>query len=195
MDLASARAYAMEMRPEIQEAQLKIQQAEYDRRIKKSAYIPDVSLAFNYQTAQNIYFMPKHTASIGVFMTWEPFDWGRKKWELSEKDKSLDQARLGLRESQNQVLMEVNAKYRQLQQARSLLNIGQLARETARENLRVLSNRYSLQAALLKDVLQAQNSLAESHHQYQQALLSFWTARADFQKAIGEDNGQSVFNR
>ena len=186
-DLSSARSYAMEMRPEVQEAQLKIQQAEYDRRIKKSAYIPDVSLNFNYQSAQNIYFMPKHNASIGLAVVWEPFDWGRKRWELSEKDKSLDQARNGLHETQNQVLMEVNGKYRQLQQARSLLTIGQLAQETARENVRILSNRYSMQAALLKDVLQAQTSLTESHHQYRQALLAFWMARADFQKAIGED--------
>ena len=63
--------------------------------------------------------------------------------------------------------------------------IGRLAEETATEQVRVASNRYTMQAALLKDVLNAQNSLAEANHQYQQALLSFWAARADFDKAIG----------
>jgi outer membrane protein TolC len=33
--------------------------------------------------------------------------------------------------------------------------------------------------------LQAQSSLAEADRQYKQALLSFWTAKADFEKAIG----------
>jgi outer membrane protein TolC len=40
---------------------------------------------------------------------------------------------------------------------------------------------------LLSDVLQSQASLSELNHQYQQALLSFWTAKAEFEKALGED--------
>jgi outer membrane protein TolC len=39
----------------------------------------------------------------------------------------------------------------------------------------------------LKDVLQAQTSLANADYDYQKALLSFWTAKADFEKAIGEE--------
>jgi outer membrane protein TolC len=35
-------------------------------------------------------------------------------------------------------------------------------------------------------VLQTQAGLAEAQDRYQQALLAFWTARADFEKAIGE---------
>jgi hypothetical protein len=29
--------------------------------------------------------------------------------------------------------------------------------------------------------------LADANNQYQQALLSFWTAKAELEKAIGED--------
>ena len=42
-------------------------------------------------------------------------------------------------------------------------------------------------AVILKDVLQAQMSLADANDEYQKALLSFWTAKADFEKALGED--------
>src|SRR5256712_3754673 len=41
-DLESARNRALAQRPEIREAELKVRQAEVDRRIKKSEYIPDV---------------------------------------------------------------------------------------------------------------------------------------------------------
>ena len=67
------------------------------------------------------------------------------------------------------------------------VRIAQLARETAQESLRVTTNKYQLQAALLSDVLQKQTSLADTVQQYQQAILSFWMAKADFEKAIGED--------
>ena len=47
--------------------------------------------------------------------------------------------------------------------------------------------KYRLDAVLLKDVLQAQTSLADADYEFQKALLTFWSAKADFEKALGED--------
>jgi outer membrane protein len=187
VDLASARAKAMSQRPELKEAQLKIKSAEYDRRIKKSEYLPDVSLSFNYVSNININFAPRQMSSAGLVASWEPFDWGRKKRELKEKSRVIDQAQLAQREMESSILVDVNAKFRKLEQSRQQLVIGRLAQETAREQVRVASNRYTAQAALLKDVLQVQTSLADANAQYQQALLALWAARADFEKAIGDE--------
>ncbi|HMV85816.1 MAG TPA: TolC family protein, partial [Blastocatellia bacterium] len=107
------------------------------------------------------------------------------KRELAEKSRTIEQAEQAERETESAVIVEVNSQFRKLQQAQRLLAIGRLAEETAREQLRVASNRYTAQAALLKDVLHAQTALADANHQYNQALLAFWTARADFEKAIG----------
>jgi outer membrane protein TolC len=187
VDLAAARARAMEQRPEIKEARLKVKSAEYDRKIKKSEYLPDISLSFNYVSSVNINFVPRQMSSVGLMASWEPFDWGRKKRELKEKNRAIEQSEYNLRETENAVLIEVNAKFRKLEQTRQLLAIGRLAEETAREQSRVMSNRYTAKAAMLKDVLHAQTSLSEANHQYQQALLALWAARADFEKAIGGD--------
>jgi outer membrane protein len=48
-------------------------------------------------------------------------------------------------------------------------------------------DKYTQQAALLRDVLQAQADLADANATYQSGLLSLWTARADFEKALGEE--------
>jgi outer membrane protein len=90
-------------------------------------------------------------------------------------------------ETENRILTEVNGRFRGLQQTRQLLRVAELAQETARENLRVAENRFRVEKALLSDVLQAQASVAEADNQYQQALLAFWTAKADYEKALGED--------
>jgi outer membrane protein TolC len=184
-DLTEARAKAIEQRPELREARLKIKSAEYDRRIKKSEYIPDVSLSFNYVSATNVNFVPRQMSSLGVTLSWEPFDWGRRKREIAEKNSIIEQAQHAERETESAVLIEVNTKFRKLQQARQQLVIGRMTEETAREQLRVVSNRYTAQAALLKDVLQAQTTLADANYQYQQALLAVWSARAEFEKAVG----------
>jgi outer membrane protein TolC len=186
-DLAAAREHALQQRPEIKEAQLKVKHAEYDRKIKKSEFIPDIGLAFNYVSPLNTNFVPKNVASVGLTLSWEPFDWGRKKREVSEKARSIEQAELALREAENSVRMEVSLNFRKLQQARQMLVINRLSQESSAEKLRVMGNRYKLQAALFNDVLNAQNALAEADNQYLQSLLAFWAARADFEKSIGGD--------
>jgi outer membrane protein TolC len=48
-------------------------------------------------------------------------------------------------------------------------------------------NRYDEQAALLTDLVQQQAAVSQAEAQYQQALSGFWSARAEFNKAIGAD--------
>ncbi len=186
VDLNSARARALQQRPELQEAKLKLKQAQFDERMKKSEAIPDVSLIFGFIGAWNVDVLPQNTAAIGVQMNWEPFDWGRKKRELAEKKRTLEQVNNALLEVESQILLEVNLRFRKLEEARALLRVTQLQQETVREKLRVATNKFSQDAVLLRDVLQAQTAVAEANNQYQQALLAFWTARADFEKALGE---------
>lgn len=187
-DLSIARTRALDQRPELRESRLKVKQAEVDRRIKKSEYIPDVSVGFTYMSFRNFdEAIPKNSASLSVAVKWEVFDWGRKKNQLAEKDKTIEQTKNGLREAESLVLIEVGDKFRKLQQTRQALVVAQLKQETERENMRVSVNKYKLQAALLSDALQTQATLADANYQYQQALLAFWTAKAEYEKAMGAD--------
>src|SRR5258705_2524782 len=187
-DLAAARKLAVERRPELQQARLAIEQATLDRRIKKSEYIPDVSAGFVYLTPRNYApVIPKNFANVVVLVSWEFFDWGRRKHQLAEKDKVVEQAKDELKETEDQVLIDVGDKLRKLKQRGQALRVARVAESSAKENLRVTTGRYKFQAVMLSDVLQSQASLAEANHEYQSALLAFWTAKAEFEKALGED--------
>lgn len=188
MDLTAARRLALENRPEIRAGQLRIKQAELDRRVKKAEYLPDVSLTMNYLSVRNFdTFVPRNFAGVGIQLNWEVFDWGRKRHQLAEKTKTIEQANNGLREAENSVRIEVGEKFRELQQTRQAVRIAQLTQETVRENMRVSTHKYQAGAALLSDVLQTEAALANADYQYQQALLAFWTARAEYEKAIGAE--------
>jgi outer membrane protein TolC len=187
-DLAAARQRALTQRPELATARLKVNSAKLDRRIKKSERIPDVSLAANYYSPFGFNsVLPKNIASVGVQVEWEVFDWGRRKRELSEKTRAVEQADNSLLEAESQVLMEVNSQFRKMQESCQLLRIARMSQDTARANVKVVAHKYYVQAVLLKDVLQAQTVLADANSDYQKALLSFWMAKADFEKAMGED--------
>ena len=186
-DLQAAVGRALDRRPDLKQARLQVDQADADRRLKKAEYIPELSLAFTYLTFTNVQLLPRNVAQVGLQLKWQPFDVGRGK-ELAEKTLQLEQARIGVRGAEYQVRIDVANRFRKLQEARLLVEANRLARESAQEKLRVATEKYKVEAALLKDTLQAQASLSEANAQYDQALLSFWTARADLDRALGEDH-------
>jgi outer membrane protein len=187
-DLTAARKAALENRPELEQARLTVQQATLARRIKKSEYIPDVSAGFTYLTPRNFpSTVPREFANIGVVVSWEFFDWGRKKHELAKIDHRIEQAKNGLKETEDQVLVDVGDRLRKLQLTGQALRVARLAEDAAKENLRVSTGQYRFQAVLLSEVLKSQASLAEATNEYQKALSTFWIAKAEFEKALGEN--------
>ena len=187
LTLVSARQEALANRPECRQAHLKEKQAEYDRRLAKAEYIPDLSLSLRYQGLYNVQVLPQNVATAGFLLTWEPFDWRRRHNKIVEKTKTVEQARNGIQETESKVAVEVGAKYRKWYDASLLLKASGTAHEAAAEQLRVTSNKYKQQAALLRDLLQAQAQSSETNFQYQQALSSYWSAFAELRKAMGEE--------
>ena len=49
------------------------------------------------------------------------------------------------------------------------------------------TNKFKEQAALIRDLLQAQARSTEAEFQYQQALSSYWTALADLRRTMGDE--------
>ena len=187
LTLQDARTRAEKGRPEIRQAQLKQKQAEYDRRIAKAEYIPDLSAYVGYLGMNNVSFVPGNVGVAGFLLTWEPFDWGRRRNAVSEKTKTLEQARNGAAETESQIAVEVGMKYRKWHEEALLLKAARTQQDTNTERLRVVSNKYKEQAALIKDLLEAQAQKSEADYQYQQALSSYWGALADLRRAMGEE--------
>jgi len=187
LTLESARQEALAKRPESRQAHLKEKQAEYDRRLAKAEYIPDLSLEVRYQGINNVQVLPQNVATAGFYLSWDPFDWGRRHNKVVEASKTIEQARNGIQETESQIVVEVGAKYRKWQEASLLLKASRTSHEAAVEQLRETGNKYKEQAALLRDLLQAQTQSSETNSQYQQALSSYWSAFAELRKAMGEE--------
>jgi len=187
LSLEEARRQASESRPEIRQAHLKEKQADYDRRIAKAEYIPDFGIAVSYMGIQNVQVLPANVGVAGFALTWEPFDWGRRHNRVREKSNTLAQAHNGAQETESQIGVEVGQKYRKWKETALLLKATRTGHEAAAEEFRVTSNKYKEQAALIKDLLQAQARSSETAFQYQQALTSYWSSLADLRRAMGEE--------
>ena len=185
--LESARQRALDNRPEIRQAQLKERQAECDRRLARAEYIPDLSFSVRYLGFNNFEVLPRNVETAGLYLTWEPFDWGRRRHKVAEKSQAVEQARNGAQQTQSQVALEVGMKYRRWNEAALLVPATRTEYEAAKEQLRVIADRYREEAALLKDLLQSQSRTTAAEFQYQQALSTYWGAMADLRRAMGEE--------
>ena len=123
----------MANRPEVRQAHLKEKQAEYDRRLAKAEYIPDLSLELRYQGINNVQVLPQNVSTAGFLLTWEPFDWGRRHNKVVEAKKTIEQARNGIQETESKIAVEVGAKYRKWHEASLLLKASGTAHEAAAE--------------------------------------------------------------
>ena len=155
-----AQGRALEQRPELKEAEFTVKQAELDRRMAKADFIPEVGVAFNYASNFNVDVLPRNMTSLGFQLKWEPWDWGRRKDVVNEKKATELQAQTKLTESRSQVLMEVNTRFRKLQESRVLIAVAQSERDAAQQKLEEVTNKFGQQAVLLSDVLRQQAAAA-----------------------------------
>lgn len=187
IDLKLARQTALAQRPEVKEAEIDTHRAEVDRKLAKSQYIPDVGAAFHYLSPFNTQLLPQNIASAGFEMRWEPFEWGRRRDDVKQKDVVVEQTKYQLSEARSQVMLDVDSSFRKLAESRSLLVVAEAARAAANEKLREVNDKFRQSAVLMRDVLEQEAAVATANNDYEESLLAFWSAKASFEKALGEE--------
>ena len=188
IDPKEAMQSALAQRPEVRQASLRVRQADLDVRVKRSEYIPDVSLALTYGSALNFQnALPRNVLSAGVALDWEVFDWGRKKQEMSAKRHTASQARLAEEALDRRIRVEVAQAIRQFGEAAQRVKVSTLSQLAARQGLREQQSSFAREAVLLKDVLQSQTTLAAADDEQRRALASYWSARAELKRVKGEE--------
>ncbi len=186
-NLKTAQDTALAKNPTVKEAEIKIDQAENVRRLAKSEYMPDLGASFHYLSPFGVNFVPTNVMAVGLELNWEPFDWGRRRDTVNEKTVQVEQSKLNLTQTKANVLVDVNKQFRALQEARVAVDVASAQQDAARMKLQEVTDKYGQKTALLRDVLQQQAAVEKANSDYNEAIATFWTAKANFDKAIGED--------
>lgn len=182
----SVRMQARESRPELQAAQLRIRQSEAAVKGKRYEFIPDVSLSFTHFGFLNTgNLAPSNYAVAGLALDWEPWDWGRKKSELRGLRYQADRVRLELEERRQDVAREALRAWREWRQSEVNLNAAESAVTARAEMVSVMKRRYTEQAALLRQLLEAQADYETAQEQRVRTLAARGSAWANLQFAMG----------
>lgn len=186
VDVDSATATALRQRPDILGAKMHIKGAELAYDLQKAEYIPDVDLMLRYSQLYGHEFIPDKEAYVGLHAKWEIYDWGRKRQQLSSKNAQVMMAANHARQVEDKARIAVNKSVLSINEAAGYVEVARLSQAAARDKLRVLTNQYRQQSALLKDVLDAESELARANSEYNRAVLGVWQAQAEFSRAMGE---------
>lgn len=186
-DLAQLQAKAREQRPELQLAALETKKADLDARIKNAERIPDLSLTYTSFTTGNLgSALPSRLGFAGFQLTWDGFDWGRKRMELKEKQLAKRQAELEQVDLAARIQTEVGHRHRRVAEAQAEVRAAVLVRQAADDQLRVATDRYRQKEVLLSDVLKAQAAVTDAETRAATAQLSLATAQAELKRALGD---------
>ena len=110
--------------------------------------------------------LPQNVALVGVELNWEPWDWGQKRQEAAEREKAMQQAKTTAAELRSRIILDVNTRFRRLEETKMQLRVTNLGLDAARERLQVTTTRYAEGSVLLADVLQSQAAVAAAHDRY-----------------------------
>jgi multidrug efflux pump subunit AcrB/outer membrane protein TolC len=185
LSLAEYTTIGTKENPEIQAAMEGVEKAQQGVRIARADYIPDVG-AFALYTFQNgAPFLVHNNATVGLRMTWNVFDWGKRSAVIGEKEAELVQAEVNVRKLKQRVAVEVEKSYRNVELAREMMTTARAALTQAQETSRVDGDRYFVGVSLLSEDWKAKAGEASARANLLRADLNYLLAKSALDVATG----------
>lgn len=180
---------ALEKRPEIKTASLKVEQAKEGVKIAKSGFFPTVSLSGGYsRVSDDALLMGDYRGerwTVQGVATITLGDWGKTAYKVGESKVKVAQAEDAKVQLVEGIILEVKSSYQNMLVAEKNIRVAEKAIEQAEENLRMNEERYKHQVATATDVLDAVTLLAQARFNYYGALSDFNIAKARLERAMG----------
>jgi outer membrane protein TolC len=133
---------ALAQNPELQAARETVAKARAGLRAASYAYIPDIGAFARHTYQSGVPFVAHSFGTFGFQMTWNIFDWGKRKGVVGQRDALLTQAEENLRRITDHVSVEVDKAYRKLERTELMISVAAEALALQRESQRLQSNQY-----------------------------------------------------
>ena len=182
---------AFDARPELQALQQRIEAARAAAKIQRAAARPQAGFSFGYDYARpNLRVLPLRDAfegtwSAGVTVSLKAFDGGRTAAAVAEAEARADALEQQLESIRQSLRLEVTSRLLDLRNARASLQVTERSLESARENLRVASDRYHEGVIPSSELLDAETALLRAGLDQTQAVTTIQIALARLERAVG----------
>jgi outer membrane protein TolC len=154
-------------------------------RAARYDYIPDIGAFARHTYQSGVPFVAHSFGTFGLQMTWNIFDWGKRKGVVGQRDAQLTQAEENLRRVTDQVSVEVDKAYRKLERTELMISVAAEALALQRESERLSGNQ--LRAGVISEARNAQAVAETSKAELDelQARLAHELALAEIDRIAG----------
>lgn len=176
---------ALAENPDIQSAKRKVEQAKAAVVASKSTYIPDVSV-FAKQSYQNgVPFLVHNFGSFGVNLTYDLFDFGKRRAEIRERQTRVLLAEENLRRLEDGIRVRLDSSYNKLERTRQMVQVASEAVTLREESERLTRNQAAQGMALASGEARAVAASLKARAGLLQAELAHQLAKAELDQATG----------
>jgi outer membrane protein len=132
--------------------------------------------------------------NLGAQVSWDIFDGLLTHGKVVQAKANYQRSKNDLDDESRQIELQVRTAYSDFVEAREVLDSQKTVQAEAEEALREARARFDAGTGTQLDVLDAETSLTQARATDVQALHDYDTARAQLERAIGEDMIQTVSN-
>jgi outer membrane protein TolC len=133
---------ALAQNPEVQAAKETVAKARNGLRAAFDEYIPDIGPFARHTYQSGVPFVAHSFGTFGFQMTWNIFDWGKRKGVVGQRDALLTQAEENLHRITDRISVEVDKAYRKLERTELMISVAAEALALQRESERLTRNQF-----------------------------------------------------
>jgi outer membrane protein TolC len=192
------KAMAEHENPDLRAALEAVKASSLEVSAARFAMFPSITSDLDYGIEANAYALRSIASSfpekgplpnVGYFATFTlnlpVWDWGSLRSKLHQAEYRRNQARVELSLAQRQAVSELYSSYNEAQTAKSAVATARESADLGRESLRLTVLRYQAGQASALEVVDAQNTFAQSRNAYDDAQARYRMALAQLQTVTG----------
>ena len=176
---------AVERSPELRSARLTAEAAEDQVDAEQSAYLPSLSLSGGFDWQEGNFPPGNRSWSYRLTGSLPLFDGLQRETSIARAKDQADLSRARVRQARLSVRRTVDQAYSQAETALAGLRLAEESVELAREDLRVIQQRYRLGVATILDLQDRQIALAEAETDVIRRKFDYRVAIARLESILG----------
>lgn len=175
--------------PEIKAASEAVEKAKAGVTAAKSAYLPDVTAIARQSYQNGVPFLVHNFGTFGVSLTYDVFDFGKRRATVREREAQLAQTKENLERLKEAVSVRIEHSYNKVERAKHMLQVANEVVSLRAEGERLAENQMTQGVVLVSARRQASAASYKAEADLLQAQLGYLLAGAELQQAAGRTPG------
>ncbi|MBE7712519.1 MAG: TolC family protein [Cyanobacteria bacterium SIG26] len=179
-------AIARESRPELKQAEIKVETANQTLKLAKKSFLPTLSFESQFQRGGKSWDS-NYGFNIGGYLTFPTINTMLVKNEIKEARFLYDKELANAINTQNNIYLEIQNAYLTLAEKRNQLPVSIIQVKQAKENYDLSYGRYRVGEGSPTELKDAENTYEQAQLTYYTSLYQYNSAKAELERAIGKN--------